>query len=156
MELAIPSDLINSPDQLGVWAKAEFNLPMEPRAPRASTTNPERVKFLGEERTPVQIWVRIFSHPNGRLRVEYVEGSASVSVREEAKNIWGFIKHLHKGSGMGIVWILFLDTIAGALIAMTITGFLLWSRLHGTRLLALGIIGTSVVAAFAGVYPFLL
>jgi uncharacterized protein len=38
---------------------------------------------------------------------------------------------------------------------MSITGFLLWSRLHGSRLLAGGIVATSAVLATASIWPFL-
>jgi hypothetical protein len=36
------------------------------------------------------------------------------------------------------------DTLAGALLELAITGTLLWSRLHGPRLLAAGLIGTTL------------
>jgi uncharacterized protein len=68
----------------------------------------------------------------------------------------GALKNLHKGTGVGIAWILFIDTIAGALIAMAITGFLLWSRLHGGRLLAGSLlIGSATLASWA-VWPAIL
>ena len=41
-------------------------------------------------------------------------------------------------SGMGVAWILLADTIAGSLIILALSGILLWTRLHGPRLLAAG------------------
>jgi uncharacterized protein len=52
-----------------------------------------------------------------------------------------------------MVWVLFLDTIAGALIVMSLTGFLLWTRLHGPRLLAGGLVGGSLALAAWAVLP---
>ncbi len=46
-------------------------------------------------------------------------------------------------------WILLTDTLAGALLILAITGILLWSRLHGPRLLAAGLIGTTLTALLA-------
>ena len=45
-------------------------------------------------------------------------------------------------TGASAAWILLTDTLAGALIMLSITGLLLWTKLHGSRLLALGLIGT--------------
>jgi hypothetical protein len=157
--IAVPAGLIRDEKALGDWAKAEFELASDPRAPKkeGGDKNADRaVRFMGAERVQPVKWAQQFNHPNGRLIVEYVAGSTSVSARQEATNIWGFLKNLHKGSGVGLAWVLFLDSIAGALIMMSLTGFLLWSRLHGGRLLAGGIAGASLTAAVAAVWPFLL
>ena len=47
---------------------------------------------------------------------------------------------------MSNAWILLTDTLAGALLILAITGTLLWSRLHGPRLLAASLIGTTLTA----------
>ena len=50
------------------------------------------------------------------------------------------------GTGANVAWVLLVDTLAGGLIVMSLTGMLLWSRLHGTRLTALAIgLGSVVV-----------
>ena len=69
------------------------------------------------------------------------------------QNVWGVLKNMHKGSGMNWIWVLFIDTMAGGLIAMALTGALLWSRLHGPRLAAVGIVGTSLVLAVFAALP---
>lgn len=161
MEIAVPPGLIRDEKALGRWAQREFSLGTEPRVPRgeggtAAPRGNERKRFLGKERAEVSKWVQMFNHPNGRLTVEYVPGSASVAVRQDAQNILGLIKNLHKGTGVGLAWVLFLDSIAGALVAMSVTGFLLWTRLHGTRILAGAIITASLAAAISSVWPWLL
>lgn len=162
MDIAV--DPAGLPDEkaLGKWATKEFGLKVKPRPPRregppeARGEGGERKSFMGREREEAEKWALSFQQANGRVTVEYVPGSRSVSVRQEADNFMGFIKNLHKGTGMGVVWVLFLDTIAGALIAMSLTGFLLWTRMHGTRLLAGGIVLASLALGAAGVLPFLL
>jgi hypothetical protein len=47
---------------------------------------------------------------------------------------------MHTGAGASAVWILLVDTIAGALMVLTLSGVLLWSRLRPPRLLGLGVL----------------
>lgn len=161
MNIAVPAGSIKDEKALGAWAKAEFNLKAEPRPPKGEGGKGkggkvEKKSFLGKERPEAEKWEVNFNHVNGRITVEHVKGSGSVSVKQTNQNFAGFLKNLHKGSGVGIAWVLFMDSIAGALIAMALTGFLLWSRLHGGRLLAGSLlIGSTALGTWA-VWPFLL
>ena len=154
MTLAIAPGLIANENALGAWAKREFDLPTEPRAPKKKDEG--KKAFLGKAREEAPKWAQQFSHPDGRITVEYIPGSASVAVKQEATNLLGLIKNLHMSNGVGLAWVLFMDSIAGALIAMSVTGFLLWTRLHGGRLLAGGIMIGSVTAGVIAIFPFLL
>jgi len=161
MDIAVPAGSIPDEAALGRWAQREFGLASEPRPPRggregAGRERPGRQRFLGADRPAAERWELSFNHPNGRLNVAYVPGSASVAVRQEAQNPLGFIKNLHKGSGAGIAWVLFIDTIAGALLTMSLTGFLLWTRLHGPRLAAGAIVAASTGVALWAIWPSLL
>lgn len=177
MDIAVAPGLIANEKDLTNWAKKEFDLTADPRPPRGggegrgpggkgkgkdtgkgelSVKEQETARFMGKDRPKADKMEISFGAPNGRLTVEYVKGSSSISVREEAQNFWGTIKNMHKGSGLGILWILFIDTIGGALIAMSLTGFLLWSRLHGSRLLGGGLLIGSVVVGTVAVWPYML
>jgi hypothetical protein len=149
LDVAVQPGLITDEKSLGAWARKEFNLAPEPRAPRreGGEAGNDKARFLGGEHTVAPRWAQAFTHANGIVTVEYVPGSASVSVRQEAQNFMGFIKNLHKGSGLGAGWVLLMDAIGGALIVMALSGFLLWSRLHGPRLLAVGVVFASVALA---------
>lgn len=156
MDIAVPAGSFNDDKALGKWAKAEFNLASEARPPKGDKGKSKPKVFLGKERSEPEKWELNFNHPNGRVTVTHVQGSASVAVKQNSQNALGFIKNLHKGSGVGIAWVLFMDTIAGALIAMALTGFLLWSRLHGGRLLAGSLlIGSTALGTWA-LWPYLL
>jgi len=41
---------------------------------------------------------------------------------------------LHTGSGASVLWVLIADTVAGAVVVLTLTGVLLWTRLRLPRL----------------------
>ncbi len=72
------------------------------------------------------------------------------------QNVFGTLKNLHKGVGLSMWWVLFIDTMAGGLIAMSLTGALLWSRLHGPRLAAIGIVIASFALALTAAWPSLI
>ncbi len=154
MNVAVAPGVIPDERALGMWAQRELGLRTEPRAPRKEAGGPKL--FLGVPHAEPPKWAQQFAHVNGRVTVEYVSGSASVAVKQEAANAFGLLKNLHKGTGIGLGWVLFLDSIAGALVAMSLTGFLLWTKLHGSRLLAGGILCGSVGAVAATLWPYLL
>ena len=159
MNIKVAPGLISDEESLGKWAAKEFGLKGEPRPPKkegGKKSKADTERFMGKDRPKADKWELAFNAPNGRLTVEYVKGSTSVAVKEEAQNLWGTIKNMHKGSGVGIAWVLFIDTIAGALIAMSLTGFLLWSRLHGSRLLGGGLLIGSVLAGTIAIWPYML
>lgn len=158
MNIAVPAGSIRSEKALGEWVKAEFDLQAEPRPPKGGGDKGKGgpKSFLGKERPEPEKWELNFNHVNGRITVEHVEGSGSVAVKQTSQNLLGTLKNLHKGTGVGVAWILFIDTIAGALIAMAITGFLLWSRLHGGRLLASSLLMASAAFGTWAIWPAIL
>ncbi len=161
MDIAVRPNQFKDADALGKWAKSELGLRSEPREPRRESgpgmgsAKSDR-RFLGRPHVEAEKWSRAFTFVDGRVTVEYVPGSASVSVKHEGQSLLSTIKNMHKGAGLGIGWVLFIDTIAGALIAMSLTGFLLWTRLHGPRLLAGAIVVASLSWALLALVPTLL
>jgi len=171
MDIKVHADQFADADALGKWAKIELGMNSDAREPRkeggdkggkggkggvaGGGREPER-RFMGKPHAEAEKWTRAFTLPDGRVTVDYVPGSTSVSVKREGQGLLSTIKNLHKGTGLGVVWVLFLDTIAGALVAMSLTGFLLWTRLHGSRLLAGGLVGVSLGLALWAVVPNLL
>lgn len=164
MDIAVRPNQFADADALGKWAKAELGMPVDAREPRKESPparngaqrakQPERT-FLGKPHVEAEKWTRAFTLVDGRVTVDYVPGSASVSVKREGQGLLTTIKNMHKGTGLGIAWVLFLDTIAGALVMMSLTGFLLWTRLHGSRLLAGALIIGSLAWAALAVIPVL-
>ncbi len=139
VRLPVAPGAIADETALGQWARGALNLRAEPKEV-SGKDRPAAGRFLDRDVTPVPEWSRVFVLPNQTVTVTYVPGAPFVSARREAVGALGILKNLHKGTGLGVAWVLLLDTIAGALVAMSLTGCLLWSRLHGPRLLA-GAIG---------------
>ncbi|SEA96376.1 PepSY-associated TM helix domain-containing protein [Acidovorax soli] len=88
-------------------------------------------------------WVIAFATPRATVNAEYWVGNNSVSVKRMDPNLLARLNRLHMATGASAPWILLTDTLAGALIVLSLTGVLLWTKLHGSRLLALGLAGTS-------------
>jgi uncharacterized protein len=157
--VALPVDagVITSPEALGQWAQTTFHTHLEPRAPREAelkgAKGQPRERFMGQEVTPAEVWRRTLSGSNGAVTVSYTPGSTVVHAVRNEQPVFSFLKNLHKGSGMTVPWVLLIDTFAGALVAMSLTGALLWSRLHGPRLAALGIVATSLILAVFAALP---
>ncbi|MFT3722814.1 MAG: PepSY-associated TM helix domain-containing protein [Hyphomonadaceae bacterium] len=152
--VAVDPALIRSPEDLGKWAQAQFGTSLEPRAPRAEGgSGGDRVRMMGADVKEAVVWKQAFNGTNGVLTVEYTPGSAAVKASKTEQNLWGLLKNMHKGSGMSWIWVLFIDTMAGGLVAMALTGALLWSRLHGPRLAAVGIVTASLVLAVFAALP---
>lgn len=165
VELPVAPGTIANAEALGAWAKQALSLPVKAQAPRGGPGGevPGRAKqkpdgrpedeggvarFMGREVKNAETWTRTFNMPDARVTVSYVAGANHVTAKREEQGFLGIIKNLHKGVGLPIAWVLLIDTIAGALVIMSLTGFLLWSRLHGPRLLAGGLIGGSLIWAF--------
>jgi uncharacterized protein len=158
LDVAVRPGQFADADALGKWAKSELGLTAEPREPRKEGPPSKggkagKPQFMGKTLPQAEKWTRQFTLVDGRVTVDYVPGAASVSVRREGQGLLNTLKNLHKGTGLGMVWVLFLDTIAGALIVMSLTGVLLWTRLHGPRLLAGGLAGGSLALALWAVGP---
>jgi uncharacterized protein len=94
-------------------------------------------------------WQISVRNPQRMLNAEYWVGNAFISVKQGNANLLNTLNNLHKGSGMGVGWILLVDTLAGALILLSMTGILLWTRMHGPRLAAAGLsLGSLSLAVF--------
>ena len=128
-EVAVAPGRIGSEAALDAWAIATLGVTGEARTPPPEPAGP--VAILGRRLPQAEALTRVFTLVDGRVTVRTVPGSAVVTVRHESVGLLAILKNLHKGTGLGIAWVLLIDTIAGALVTMSVTGVLLWSRLHG-------------------------
>ena len=92
-------------------------------------------------------WKAEFHLPHYSLTADYWVGNQFVSVKRQDVNAWGFLMRLHKGVGLNAGWILLVDSLAGAMIFLSITGVLLWTKMRGSRLAMAGLVGTSTALA---------
>ncbi|SJZ50320.1 hypothetical protein SAMN02745126_01379 [Enhydrobacter aerosaccus] len=90
-------------------------------------------------------WSFALGGPNHLVQVEYWVGNKSVNVRTMENGFIATLTNLHKGVAMPIPWILLVDTLAGSLIFLSLSGVILWWETNRRRHLGIAIFGVSVV-----------
>jgi hypothetical protein len=149
IELALPTPLPADAKALAEWLKIQLNIDREPN--KIITEPAKTVAWAGQNFQQPGLWRVDFINPQQSVNAEYWVGNAFVSIKRQDANIFAFLTRLHKGVGMGTAWILLADTLAGGLVFLSLTGLLLWTKLHGSRLLMAGLglvslgLGVSVV-----------
>lgn len=117
------------------WAEKAKGLPVPEGADQAATRplmQPER-------------WVFNFGGPDAIVQADYWRGNRSVGVTTTSNGFVGTLANLHKGVGMPVAWILLVDTLAGSMIFLSISGVALWLLTHRRRRVGLAIFGTSAL-----------
>ena len=142
VELALPTPLPADAKALATWLQAQLSIDREPS--KISTEPSKAVTWSGQIFQQPSQWRVDFHNPQHSLNAEYWEGNTYVSIKRQDANVFAFITRLHKGVGMGAAWVLLADTLAGGLVFLSLTGLLLWTKLHGSRLAMAGLGMTSL------------
>jgi hypothetical protein len=129
--VSIPTTF-NNPGELTLWLRGRFGLP-EARA-QVRTEESSRVRFMGEELEQPARWSVSLNTPKISVSAKHVPGSRLVELETQDPTAWGLLMRLHTGNGASAAWVLIVDTIAGALMLLTLSGVLLWSKLRAPRL----------------------
>lgn len=149
IQLQLPEPRPADPEALAAWLGQKLQMDM--RNARIKREAAKTVVWNDQALRQPAAWHINLRTPRYMLNAEYWEGNAFVSVKQGNANLLQTLNNLHKGSGLGVGWVLLVDTLAGALLMLSLTGVLLWTRLHGPRLAAagLGLGSLSLMAFFA-------
>jgi uncharacterized protein len=156
-QLAMPEQRPATADAMASWLqgvlkvdRSATNVRVERSrpVPWAERGGPER---SGEGRPAMQPerWTFVFGGPNKVIQVEYWVGNRSAGVRTTQNGFIATLTNLHKGTTMPAPWILLIDTLAGAMIFLSISGAILWWETHRRRLAGIVIFGVSVAVTAA-------
>jgi hypothetical protein len=146
-QLALPDPAPASADAMAAWLQDALKLDRPANTLRVERARPVPWGARGEGQRPLtqpERWTFNFGGPNRVVQVEYWAGNRSVSVRTTSNGFVATLTNLHKGTGMPIPWILLIDTLAGSLIFLSISGAILWWETNRRRRLGLAIFGVSV------------
>lgn len=147
IQLALPEPRPADPKAMAAWLGQSLRLDTGQAKTRQESA--KTVVWNNQEIRQPAVWFITLRNPNRLLSAEYWEGNAFVSVRQGNANLLQTLNNLHMGTGMGVGWVLLVDTLAGALLLLSMTGILLWTRLHGPRLAAAGLgLGSLSLAVF--------
>ena len=136
VQLPLPS-LPASPEELTTWLRRELEL--GERRPFVTVEPARPVGWGSRSIQQPERWQIDFYSPKQAVLAEYWRGNHLVSITRKANNAWAMLTNLHMATGVNAAWILLTDTLAGGLLVLALTGTLLWTRLHGPRLLAAGL-----------------
>ncbi len=161
--IALPDPVPATAEAMAAWLRMElkangppFNQRVERARPAPWVENP-RPAGADAPRSPMQPerWTFNFGGPNKIFQVEYWAGNKSASLRTTTNGVIATLTNLHKGTGMPAAWILLIDTLAGSLILLSISGVILWIDTNRRRLIGLSILAVAVTVTVAlGLSPF--
>jgi len=148
IQLAMPVPLPENAKEFTQFIQATLNIKHEPNKPKDGRKGkPEReANFMDKSVKQPETFKIDFQLPQARIQAEYVVGNQFATVKREDANVWSFITRMHKGVGANTAWVLLADTIAGAMLILSITGVLLWTKMRGSRLVMASLIGGSTFA----------
>jgi uncharacterized protein len=145
VDIKLPAEKIRSATDLGEWLQAELKLSKPPFKVDAEPA--KKVTWNGLPIEQPALWKVDFHTPQYSVTTEYLVGNQFVSVKRQDANTFAFLSRLHKGVGMSTGWILLVDSLAGAIMMLSITGILLWTKMRKSRLLLIGLSGGSIFLA---------
>jgi hypothetical protein len=155
VELEVPEAARASRDAIRAWLRDEQHIEVEnQRAPpgrggdspgRGAQSAGRGGEADGQGGRQSGRWM--FAGGNARIttQVEYVPGASTVTIRKTQQSPLAVLERLHKGVGGGIAWILLGDSFALAMIALGISGLIMWARGRSVRQIVFSIVGVAAV-----------
>jgi hypothetical protein len=106
----------------------------------------------GDRRT--SHWTLSAGNARKTTQAEYTPGAGTLTLRTTVQSPLAILTRLHKGVGGGIAWILLSDSFAVGLVALGLSGLVMWSRGRTLRQMIFSIVGaasliTALIAASA-------
>jgi hypothetical protein len=151
-QLELPDPRPATIDSMAAWLKDVLHLERGASNTRVERPRPVAWSEKGGEGRPLmqpERWMLSFGGPDRVIQAEYWVGNKSVAVRTMDNGFIATLTNLHKGVTMPVAWILLIDTLAGSLIFLSVSGLILWWETNRRRLVGLVIFGVSVAATVA-------
>jgi hypothetical protein len=145
VQVPLPQPAPETPRELARWLKQELKLPGNPGRIQNEPAHP----VAWGERSLIQPeqWQISFASPKENTAAEYWVGNDFVTVKRTENSFLATLTNLHKGVGMSVGWVLVIDTLAGSLILLSLSGVLLWTELNRRKTVGAVLVIGSIVAA---------
>ncbi|RQO62744.1 peptidase [Variovorax sp. KBW07] len=149
-QLALPDPVPDTPEAMSLWLQGALRMSGPPNTTRIEPAKPVAWADKNDKTAPVLTqpahWLFNFGGPNEMVQAEYWQGNRSVGVNTTHNGFVATLTNMHKGGGMPLPWILLVDTLAGSLIFLSLSGVALWMLTHRRRRVGLALFGASLVA----------
>jgi hypothetical protein len=135
VELPVPEEARASPEALRQWLHDTQHLDLESqRGPaRAADANGRRAAR----------WTLSAGNTRKTTQAEYTPGADTLTLRTTLQSPLAILTRLHKGVGGSIPWILLSDSFAVGLVALGLSGLVMWSRGRTPRQMILSTVGAA-------------
>jgi hypothetical protein len=145
VQVPLPQPAPETPRELAKWLKHELKLAGNPGRVQKEPAHP----VAWGDRTMVQPehWQLNFAAPHENTAAEYWVGNGYVTVKRSENSFLAMLTNLHKGVGLSVGWVLLIDTLAGSIILLSLTGVLLWTELNKRKTVGAVLVMGSIVAA---------
>lgn len=152
-QLALPEPAPETPEAMSRWLQEALRMSGPPNSTRIEPAKPVAWADKSDHGAPALTqpahWVFNFGGPNEMVQAEYWQGNRSVGVATTHNGFVATLTNMHKGGGMPMPWILLVDTLAGSLIFLSMSGVALWVLTHRRRRVGLAVFGVSLLAVLA-------
>jgi hypothetical protein len=149
VQVPLPQPAPETPRELAKWLKQELKLAGKPG--RMQNEPAHRVAWGERSMMQPEHWQISFASPKANTAAEYWVGNDFVTVKRTENSLLATLTNLHKGVGMSVGWVLVVDTLAGGLILLSLTGVLLWTELNRRKTVgAVLVIGSIVTLLCVG------
>ena len=156
-QVALPDPRPQTAEEMATWLQQALKLDRPANNIRVERARPVPWAEKGGEAKPAmqpERWSFNLGGPNKLFQVEYWVGNRSASVRTTDNGFIATLTNFHKGVGMPVAWILLIDSLAGSLIFLSLSGAILWWETNRRRRLGMAIFGTAVaVTVGLAVWP---
>jgi hypothetical protein len=102
----------------------------------------------GSLRQPAH-WIATLATPASVLQADYWVGRPDATFKRSDNDLLTALTNLHKGNGMGVGWVLLVDTLAAGLLVLVLSGITLWALSSRRRAAGLAILAASAGSLFA-------
>jgi hypothetical protein len=145
-QLALPDPRPADARAMADWLRSALSLPQPAGNVRVEKARPAPWAEASASAAVMQPahWTFNFNAPRAQIQAEYWVGNHTVSVRRTDNGVVATLTNLHKGIGMPVAWILLVDTLAGSLILLSLSGLALWMLTRRKRAVGLAIFGTAL------------
>ncbi len=157
-QLALPEPPPGSPAEMAVFLQQALGLSEAARATRVESARPVPWADASPVGQPTALrqperWVFSFGGPREVIQADYWRGNRSVGITTTHSGFLATLTNLHKGNGMPVGWILMVDSLAGCLILLSMSGVLLWMQVDRRRIAGAAIVSVSAAVALFMVLP---
>jgi hypothetical protein len=145
-QLPLPDPAPADAAALAGWLQSALSLRRPASGVRVEPTKPAPWAERGAGGATVmqpEHWTISFSAPEALVQAEYWVGNRTVGVRRTDNGLVATLANLHKGVGMPVAWILLVDTLAGSMILLSLSGLSLWLLTRRRRAPGLAILGVA-------------